>query len=418
MDKFRQFAGSLDRENQIEMLKWLQKPGEKLAKGHQLTPEAESFANTFKDWMQAYQKKLEALPQTDQMEFRENYVTQLWRDPKGAMQHINEHGAKQGSGYFTKARVFDDYEEGIRAGFAPVTTDPMELFARYIENASKKIAGWETINEAKDKGLVVYRKLENRPEGWTPIKGMTDAFGHQAYAPPGFADIYNAWTSRLPEGWKGKGLEWASRASNLTTSFKLGISGFHAALETGEAVISGMADGIDKIMSGHPLKGVFEIGKSPTKPFTSFAASRRAVKTYLDGEYGSSEMQKIVNALTDANYDFMRRGGLADEYRTSRLPDFFSSFKRGLIKQEMAKGISDIQAKPVSGSAKFILENALRAYDSTMGLTFQYYVPKLKNQAAVDMMKTSSTRTQTRRPRSWRLTPVRCRTWSTHALAR
>src|SRR6185437_9146195 len=86
------------------------------------------------------------------------------------MKTINELGAKKGSNYFTKARVFDDYEAGIRAGMAPVTTDPMELFSRYIENASAKIASWESKNDAKDAGMLVYRKPENAPQGWRRSK--------------------------------------------------------------------------------------------------------------------------------------------------------------------------------------------------------------------------------------------------------
>lgn len=375
MTKFGAFTRNLNPEEQISLLKWLQTPEKMKAKGFDLPPEAQEFANTFKDWMQKYKTKLEALPQTDQMNFRENFVTQLWRNPKDAMTAINDYGAKKGSNYFTKARVFEDYEAGIRAGKAPVTTDPMELFSRYIENASAKIASWESKNDARDRGLWVYRKPENAPEGWVPVKGERDAFGHEAYAPPGLATIFNNYGS-IAAQWKIPGtnfdvLSAAQRAANATTGFKLSFSGFHAALETMESVFSGLADGITKIKNGNPIKGITALAKAPAKPFTSFINGRRAQHALLDGEFGSPEMQKIVQALTDANYDFMREGGLADEYRVSRMPGFIKGWQKGI---------------PATTGGP--LKMGIRAFETTMEPVFQYYVPWLKNQAAMDMMKT------------------------------
>jgi len=375
MTKFGQFTKSLNPEEQLSLIKWLQKPGAMIEKGFGLPPEAQEFANTFKEWMQKYRQKLETLPQTDQMSFRENFVTQLWRHPESAMKTINELGAKKGSNYFTKARVFDDYEAGIRAGMAPVTTDPMELFSRYIENASAKIASWESKNDAKDAGMIVYRKPENAPQGWVPLKGERDAFGHDAYAPPGLAAVFNNYAS-IPAKLNIPGthvdvLDIAQKAANRTTSFKLAISGFHAALETMESVLSGLSDGITKLKNGRPIAGITAIAKAPGKPLTAFVKGRRAQKAFLDGEFGDPEMQKIVQGLTDANYDFMREGGLADEYRVSKLPGFIKGWQKG-----------------IPATAGGPLKMGIRAFETTMEPVFQYYVPWLKNQAAMDAMKT------------------------------
>jgi hypothetical protein len=375
MTKFGQFTKSLNPEERLSLIKWLQKPGAMIEKGFGLPPEAQEFANTFKQWMQKYRQKLETLPQTDQMSFRENFVTQLWRHPESAMKTINELGAKKGSNYFTKARVFDDYEAGIRAGMAPVTTDPMELFSRYIENASAKIASWESKNDAKDAGMIVYRKPENAPQGWVPLKGERDAFGHEAYAPPGLAAVFNNYAS-IPAKLNIPGthidvLDIAQKAANRTTSFKLAISGFHAALETMESVLSGLSDGITKLKNGRPIAGITAIAKAPGKPLTAFVKGRRAQKAFLDGEFGDPEMQKIVQGLTDANYDFMREGGLADEYRVSKLPGFIKGWQKG-----------------IPATAGGPLKMGIRAFETTMEPVFQYYVPWLKNQAAMDAMKT------------------------------
>lgn len=375
MTQFGQFTRGLNPEEQLGMIQWLQKPGEKLAKGLELSPEAQGFADTFKGWMQKYRQKIESLDKTDQMSFREDFVTQLWRNPKDAMTAINEYGAKKGSGYFMKARVFDDYEAGIRAGKAPLTTDPMELFARYIENASKKISSVENKNEAKEAGLLVYRKPEHAPEGWVSLKGEKDSFGHDAYAPPGFATIYNNHYSTPAEvkvpGTNFDVLSALQTAANKTTGVVLTLSGFHPALVSMESIASGVANGITKLKNGRPIAGIAEIAKAPLKPLTGFRAGYQAQKRYITKEYGDETMQRVMQGLVDSNYDFMREGGLANEYRTSHLPGFIKGWQKGV---------------PMTAGGP--LKMAMRAYETVMEPTFQYYVPWLKNQAAVDRMKT------------------------------
>lgn len=374
MQKFKSMLNDATIDEQLDLLKWLQDPQSKLSVGKQLTPEAQSFVDTFHDWMQHYQKKLQTLPQAQKMNFRSNFVTQLWRQPKGAMAYINQYGAKRGSGYFTKARVFDDYEAGIRAGFAPVTTNPMELFSRYIENAAQKIAWWESINDAKNNGMVVYRAVQNAPVGWVEVKSMEPLIGQHAFAPPGLARIFDNYAS-TPKRFNIPGtqidvLETAQRAANTATAFKLAISGFHPALETVEGLFSGVSNGITKLKNGRPVAGIAEVLTSARKPFTSVSRGRRLQKAYLEGS-GTPEMQRVVDALTDANYDFMREGGLSDEYRVSRLPGFIKGWTKGI---------------PMTAGGP--LKMGIRAFETTMEPVFQYYVPWLKNQAAYDAMKT------------------------------
>lgn len=375
MAQFKAFVGEMNIDEQIDLLKWLQNPQAKISKGLELSPQAKDFVSTFHDWMHTYQTKLEALPQTEKMNFRENFVTQLWRKPEGAMKYINEYGAKQGSGYFTKARVFDDYEAGIRAGFAPVTTNPVEIFSRYIENASRKIASYQSKNDAFEAGMMVYRTSKNAPDGWVKLESIKPVAGQDVYAPPGFARIFDNFASQAMKmnipGTNIDVLDAAQRAANATTGLKLSVSGFHPALETMEGLFSGIANGITKMKNGRPITGLADVITSPKKPFTSFVHGRQVQQAYLDGTWGTPEMQRIVRAMTDANFDPMREGGLADEYRVSRLPGFIKGWQKGI---------------PMSAGGP--LKTALRAFETVMEPTFQYYVPFLKNQAMYDMLKT------------------------------
>jgi hypothetical protein len=375
MVPFQKFVRGLNPQEQMDMIEWLETPGQKRAKGLELNDEAQGFADTFKTWMQKYADKIKALPDKDQLAFRQDFVTHLYRDPKDSMAAINEYGAKKGSGYFTKGRIFDTYADAIRSGKALLTTDPMEIFSRYIENASRKIASWETLSDAKDNGLAVYRKHENAPAGWEPLKGETDGFGHQLYAPPGFSNVYNNWQSRAAQvmipGTQVDIFDAAQRAATTATGIKLSLSAFHPALVAMESIVSGVADGITAAKNGHPISGIAKIASAPAKPFTGFYKGRQAQKAFLDDSYGDPVMQQVIQGLTDANYDFMHDKGLADEYRESKLPGFIKGWQRGV---------------PVTAGGP--IKMGIRAFNTIMEPTFQYYVPFLKNQAAMARMRT------------------------------
>ena len=183
-------------------------------------------------------------------------------------------------------------------------------------------------------------------------------------------------------------IDVAARASNATTAFKLMVPGFHTTIETMKSVFSGMSNAVDKTVGGHPLKGVVAFGSSVGKPFTSFVTSRMLQRGYLDGEFGNPQLQKIVQAGVDANYDFMREGGLADEYRVSKMPGFIKSWQRGRLAIEAREALKDIKQAPLTGGARQIFNGGIRAFETATEPTFQYYIPWLKNQAFYDMMNT------------------------------
>ncbi len=387
MDKFTKFTNSLNLDEQLSMIKWMQNRS-KGATLKNMPPEVLEFANTFKEWMLQYEDKLRALPDTEQMEFRQDFMHQAWKQLDQARQFLFGPG-RMGSSGFTKKHVFEDYEEGIRAGLSPVTTNPMEIFARYVENASQFIAGKEILNDAKDAGLVKQLPMGvAAPEGYVPLNARAHP-GTQLYAPPGFAEVYNNYVSKIPEGGKGNALRAVQSAANKTTAIKLAWSGFHMALETKVSWASGFANALTKGMRGDILGAAVELVKTPAKPFTSYFAARKAWRTYLDGEFGDPQMRRIVQGLVDANFDFLREGKLADEYRVSRLPGFIKSFERGRLGMEARDAFARIKARPFTGAAKEIYDTAMRTVQTVMEPVFQYYVPWLKTQAAVDAAKTA-----------------------------
>ena len=393
-DQFRQAVDAQTTpEQKLALLKWIQKPdvasqaqakaGGAFMPGSDIAP----LLTAIKDLMLKYRLQLENMPKTAQMAFKDDYLRQVWKDPGAALEHLKSMPAKQGSNFFTKRTVFEDYEEGIRAGYVPETMDPIELSLRYAENASRYIALNHVLDDATEAGHVVWRAPEHAPNGWVKLEGRAGSYhggpGQDAYAPPGFAAVYNNFVSQAPKR-GGTLLGWLQRASNLSTAFKLSLSWFHGGLETQEGMTSAIANAIDKLTGGDVAGALKTAAGAPLAPIRSVARGREMQKVYLGQMVGAPRTERIVDALTDANFNIAGRGRTADEFRASRLGGFFESFRRGRLKYEAQLHAEDIKDHPVAGPVRL----AGRVLDTAMEPIFQYYVPLLKNGAAYDMLDT------------------------------
>jgi hypothetical protein len=396
--KFNNFVGSLETTQQLELIKWAQSPGTRGRAGPlNMSPEAQGVLKTFGKAMNRYETAIRGLDKTAEMEFRNNYVSQLWKTKNRTNARWQESGAKQGSGYFTKKHFYEDYEEGIRNGEVPTTTNLLEIGSLYMENASRFLARNEVFDDLQGQGHVKYFSDADpdKPEGWVPLSGgekVAPIKGQggmiiRPYAPPEVAQVYNRFVSRPISGPVGGVFGMMTRAANLSTSFKLALNARHAFLTAAESIGSGLADAIDKGVSGHPVKGLIAAAKAPFKPITSVARGRQVQNTWLTGE-GNAEMMRIVQAMQDANYSPTGvKGRVADEYRLSRMPGVMESFGKGLLKGQMQAHMMGLKGGAWSGLRE-VWTLTGRALQTLSEPIFRYYVPMVKNGMAADMLST------------------------------
>ena len=87
-----------------------------------------------------------------------------------------------------------------------MTTDPIEATLRYVENVDRFLATNEVFDQAVSDGDVVWRSPADRPPGWKEVNGrMSNSHpGQKAYAPAGWAEVYNRFISKQPEGPGGR----------------------------------------------------------------------------------------------------------------------------------------------------------------------------------------------------------------------
>lgn len=386
---YKAFNG-VSPEEGLTVLKWMQDPASRKTGIYQPSPETEGFMKTFADRMQKIQRILETTDKTADMQFRENFVTGLWQNPKEVMPRLM---GKAGSSYFTKAKVWQSYEEGIRAGGIPVSTNPLEIGLRYIDNATRAVTQNKILEAGEDSGDVIFRgpdqpvplqgsavKLKGRAETYRP--------GQIAYASPEYAQVYNNYVQA-----KGGGDDLLGRIqtlSNATTMTQLALSGFHAMLSLKESVASGLSNAIDNIAGGHVITGVTKAVLAPAEIVLSPIRARKAIEAYLDesGLAGNPKTQKAVKALVAANFRVVGKGNITDEYKSSFLPDFFDSIKKGRLKMEAAQATADIKNHPILGLGRQTANLVTRSLDTFSAPTFKVLVPHLKTGAALDMMNT------------------------------
>jgi len=386
----QRMVNAMGDAQKLDIIQWIQQPGKMLAKGKEIPAEIKPVLQAVKDTYALYRARLEQLPATQQMNFVDDYLRQMWKDPKKAEQFFG--GGKEGSKSFTKGRIYDNYEQGIReGGLEPVTLDPIEITMRYVEDASKYIVAEEVIGTATERGTVRYFSPGKAPEGWSEVGGRhrtkaENGFIKYAYAPDGWARIYNNHISRPLQGPWGNVLRVAQRISNLATALKLAFSGFHFAMMGQEGVVSGVADAFNQAARGNFSGAARSLVEAPVKPFTSYRKGRRAMEAYLDLKEASPELRKIIDLGVQVNYRFKGKGNIADEYRFSGKGNYVQAWKRGSLKAELLSDLHDAKLRPLVGTMKLIAKNLGRGMETVSSPLFDYYIPAIKNGAFTDSL--------------------------------
>ena len=227
------------------------------------------------------------------------------------------------------------------------------------------------------------------PQGWWPLKGRgsTNELGQTAYAPADWARVYNNYISRGFHGNEdaGRVYDALQHGSNAITSLELGLSGYHAFTMANEAIISDVARGISQIVGGKPITGIGTVAKAPLAPVRSAMVGKKAEQVYLGRTPGTPDMRKIMDLLTEAGGRAVGKGH-APDYRFSAMGNYWTSFKRGALKQEMRESLANVKASPVIGSVREAGKQIGRIMDTIAAPIFEKYIPRLKNGAFYDTL--------------------------------
>lgn len=331
--------------------------------------------------------------------FIENYFPHIWKDPAKAEQVFAGVAKRplEGSKGFTRERTIPTIKEGIDAGLEPVTTNPIELTMRYMQQANKYLAGQAIFRSMKDEGLAKFvRSGDRAPEGWAKIddpiarpkrpvveegspEGAKPVYAPvgEYYAPKDAAQVIN---NHLSPGFQGpakSAYDVIRYGGNSLNMAQLGLSLYHLVFTSMDNMASGAGLGIKQLFEGvtqgnipRALRGVGQVAKSvqPARPVMNYLTGKKLLNAYLNPDGVHPEMQKIVDSLIQGG----GRVRMDEFYRGTPAGSFWRALRVGTAGQEIKQAFKELG--PVKGAASFIG----RSLQTVMAPLMEDIVPKQK----------------------------------------
>lgn len=275
--------------------------------------------------------------------WRENYFPQMWERPNQVAEWVRGRifGAKrplQGPAGFRKARVFEDLQEGLDAGFKPVTNNPVTMALLKLHEMDRYGMAHEILGESLKDGLAKFVRFgEKPPEGWQRVNDSMFRVMHYSEEAKGMvargeywmpADAARVLNNHLSPGLRGNTLYDVFRqAGNTLNQAQLGMSAFHLGFTSLDASVSDMALAIERFSRGEVLRGLKPAVRSLTvlgSPINTILRGNKLLKEYLEpGRY--AEMTKLADAVAQAG----GRVYMDPFYKNSAIESFWRAWQLG-----------------------------------------------------------------------------------------
>jgi len=321
---------------------------------------AEDRAQTMKDFDEGFLK--ETIP---------NYFSQMWKDPKSAMewyQRMMGKGPLEGGKNFMKKRTYASYEEGmswkvftkdgdakffkteeqaraaagkddmVKPPLEPISNNPTDIMQLSLQQMDKFIAMHQFRNYLDENGWIkTVRRGEQAPDGWARVEDPSfrtqravvindKETGEANAAIIGFDYMAPALVAKDLNNYLSKGLEqhelWRNfrYAQNLMLSARLGLSAFHAGFTTMDTLVSHVDVGARYLLDGDVGSAVKMWGKAITSPLSAPLEGRRLLKQF----YG----QSAADPHTAAILDMITKGGARGKMNPTDFNNSINTFKQ------------------------------------------------------------------------------------------
>ena len=369
---------------------------------YQFTPTGpqRAFIRDHERAMQEWEGKLRSMPQADQMNFRDNYMAQMYENA-GTRPDISVGGfGKRGGAGSTRERKYDTYEDAKDAGLIPKFTNPIDISTHYINSIKNFVISRDAINRGEASGIIQRYAAPkvvgasgspeplvktNIPEGWKKLN-TPPVNGRDAYAPSDFADVYNNFYDAgfgAPGTKRGDIYETIRNSSNFVTQFQLGLNTYHAFTMANEAVIHDIRSAIDLALGGDKAGAWKKLKGAPLAPHRlAFVEGKAFQKEWLN----PNSTDPVAGIMAEVNARPVGRGHAAD-YTLQQRGSFINKFNTNNIQTELKKAWNDIKkdvsedwAKSPTNEEKVytVFRNVGRALQTVAAPLFDKYIPLLK----------------------------------------
>lgn len=298
--------------------------------------------------------------------FYENYFPHYWEDPRGvgdsaqdAIAQVMGRRPLGGTKSFLKQRTITDtfsgmFPQGVPAnlaamdepalraevarqgGLMPITTDPIQLALIKTREMQKFLMDVKALQDGERQGII---KLVNdanpAPEGWVRINnplgtvtGPRNAGGQaivkgQYYAPPPVQELIDNY---LSPGLRGnKAFDMYRTVGNGLNQMQLGLSGFHLAMTSVDAIVSQNALALEKLASGDITGALKSAATAPAAPILNYLKGKEVAKAYLSKTATGKGYDALAQAMADAG----GAKGMDSFYKGSAPEKMIQAWKQG-----------------------------------------------------------------------------------------
>ena len=240
-----------------------------------------------------------AISKFKDVKFLENFFPHFWQKPgaveKNFIPAIAGRKPLEGAKSFLHHRIFATIQEGMKAGWKPVTTNPEEMMQIYEMAARKFLMAQQIKAGLKKIGMFTYlEKSKRTPEGYSEINDniakvyfppteyeINDNYKVKLYPEAGRyvapTDVARLINNHLSTDWIsktqiGRGLMKAKNGLNI---LQLGFSAFHVTMETLISVVNGFDVAISKTVRGDLGGALFAAAKAPFNVITYWRDGQR-----------------------------------------------------------------------------------------------------------------------------------------------
>lgn len=264
-----------------------------------------------------------------------DYFPHLWEDPESAASFMDTQLSRRplgGGKAFTKERVFDTLEDGIKAGMKPITHNPAEMVMMRYQSGEKLLTQLRIMKALEDRGLVKTIDNDSRvPKGWAHVNDR--AFGNKLVPDFVAKDMNNYLDPGLTRFKAWRGFRWLE---NTLLTARLGLSAFHAGMTTIDTMATHADIGWRRmLLHGDIAGGLHELSKIPTAVYTSPKEGTKLLKQFYGQAEADPHTAAILNMLAEGGgRGYMSPMDFNDSF-TKMIRAWRQDDKAGMAKQSL-----------------------------------------------------------------------------------
>jgi hypothetical protein len=294
---------------------------------------------------------LKSLPRTAYMQFRENYLRQMWKLTPELQKVLGDTGQRMTGTSWQRPRTLT-YAEGIAKGLTPMYDSLGEQLIHDWTNKQEyisKMRAFEMLGKtplfdgSKQMMAIQVKSSKEIPEGYVRLKTplAEDKKTRSFWVMP--EEVARLVDNRFSTGFEKSPIFRAYRsAGNFLNSIQLGISGFHATMTVLSSVYSDLANSMMQVKGGDYGGAIESLLRMP-RLISKYKYGKQVWEEMLSpGTH--PELSEITNLMI--NGGFTRT--MSAEYRLKQWDKMIMDWKGGKLLSAAARVIPALAEKAAS----------------------------------------------------------------------